>query len=61
MKNLLKNIWEAPSSTISVALTASIGVIIAADIQAPPWVFVSLAASSAFLGIFGGPNTKFLK
>jgi hypothetical protein len=61
MKNLIKNIWEAPSSTISVALTAAIGVIIAGDIDAPPWVFVALAASAAFLGIFGGPNTKFLK
>lgn len=61
MKNLLKNIWMAPSSTVAGALVASIGVITASDLTVDKSVIVALAAVSAFLAIFGGPNSKALK
>jgi len=61
MKNLFRNIWDAPSSTVAGALVASIGVITASDISVDKGVIVALAAASAFLAIFGGPNTKNLK
>ena len=61
MKNLFKNIWTAPSSTVAGALVASIGVITASDLTVDKSVIVALAAVSAFLAIFGGPNSKSLK
>ena len=56
MKNLLKNIWDAPAATFASGLSASIGVIIVADIEVSPWVIISLSATSAFLALFSGPN-----
>lgn len=56
MKNLLKNIWDAPSSTIAGGLVAFIGVITATDIEVSKGLIVTLSAVSAFLAVFGGPN-----
>lgn len=56
MKNLAKNIWEAPAATSAAALVAAIGVITAADIEASKWLIVVLSSASALLATFSGPN-----
>lgn len=56
MKNLFKNIWDAPASTIAGGLVAAIGVAVAADVELPKVAVVSLSAVSAFLAVFDGPN-----
>lgn len=56
MKNLIKNIWQAPSSTIAGGLVAAIGIAIASDIEMPKSLIVALSAVSAFLAVFDGPN-----
>ncbi len=58
MKNLIKNIWNAPASTIAGALVASIGVIVVTDLNVPTWAIIALTATSAFLAVFSGskPN-----
>jgi hypothetical protein len=58
MKNLFKNIWDAPAATAGSAFVAALGVIIVADIAAPKWLTLGLAAASAFLSLFSGPNSK---
>jgi len=57
MKALIKNIWEAPGATMAGALVAAIGVLTVAEIEVDPWVIVGLAAASAALAVFSGPNT----
>lgn len=56
MKNLFKNIWEAPAATISAALVATLTYAIAADIEWNKWILISLGGTSAFLSTFSGPN-----
>lgn len=56
MKNLFKNIWQAPASTVAAALVAAIGVATAADIELSKELIVGLSALSAFLAVFSGPN-----
>lgn len=56
MKNLLKNIWEAPGASIAGALNAALAVVIASDLGIPIWALVSMSASAAFLGFLSGPN-----
>lgn len=56
MKNLFRNIWEAPASTIAGGLVAAIGVSVASDIELPKMVILALSATSAFLAVFDGPN-----
>jgi phosphate/sulfate permease len=58
MKNLFKNIWEAPASTAAAAITAALGVFIFADIGMPKESLTVLAALSAGLSLFAGPNPK---
>lgn len=54
MRNLFRNIWEAPGSTIAGAIAASIGVITASGAEVPGWVVIGLSAVSAFLAVFSG-------
>lgn len=56
MKNLFKNIWEAPASSAASAITAALGVFIASDIGIPKWLLVVMAGVSASLALFSGPN-----
>lgn len=56
MKNLFKNIWQAPASTIAGGMVAAIAVITATDIEVPKYVILALSSVSAFLAVFDGPN-----
>lgn len=56
MKNLIKNLWAAPASTIVAALVAGIGVITASDLEVSKSVIASLSAVAAVLAAFSGPN-----
>lgn len=58
MKNLIKNIWQAPAATIAGGITASIGVVIAADIELSKVAMITMLSLSAFLSVFSGPNPK---
>lgn len=56
MKNLFRNIWEAPGSTISGGIIAAIGALLATDADVPKNLMITLICISAFLSIFSGPN-----
>ena len=59
MKNLFKNIWNAPASTIAAGICASIAVITANGKSLPEWGMITLLAVAAFLSLFSGKNTLF--
>jgi hypothetical protein len=56
MKNLFKNIWQAPASTIAGGLVAAIGVAAASDAGWSKETIVTLSTISAFLAVFAGPK-----
>lgn len=56
MKNLLRNIWDAPGATIAGGIIAALGVLTVTDVELPEGVTLSLMALAAFLGVFSGPN-----
>jgi hypothetical protein len=58
MKNLLKNIWNAPASTSAGALMAALTYVLAADVEMPKWALVSIGATSAALAVFSGSSRK---
>ena len=58
MKNLIKNIWDAPAATAASAIVSALGVIIVTDVTMPKWLLLALAAASALLAAFSGPNPK---
>ena len=58
MKNLLKNIWEAPASTLAGGIIGALGVVTVADVEMPAWAKVGLMALAAFLAVFDGPNKR---
>lgn len=55
MKNLLRNIWEAPASTSAAAIMAGLGVYTVSDLSMPQWLLVTLMAISSALALFAGP------
>lgn len=57
MKNLLRNVWDAPASTLASAIIGGLGAIIASDFEMPKWILLSMVAISAFLAAFDGPNS----
>lgn len=56
MKNLLKNLWEAPAATMAGAINAAIAVVIAAELNVPDAWLIGIAAAGAFFGFISGPN-----
>lgn len=56
MKELFRNIIDAPAATMAGAITAALAVVIGADLGLPTAVVVGLMSVSAFLSIFSGPN-----
>jgi hypothetical protein len=56
MKNLFKNIWDAPASTIAGGVVAGIGIVTVSDIELNPYFILCLSAVAAFLAVFDGPN-----
>lgn len=56
MKNLLRNILDAPAATAASALVSGLAVVIATDMAMPKWVLLSAAILSAVLSAFSGPN-----
>lgn len=56
MKNLLSHIWRAPFKTASGALIATGAFLLAADVELPKWLLITVGALSAFLGAFSGPS-----
>jgi len=57
MKNLLKNLWEAPASTLAAGIIASLGIVTTqTELDLPGWVILAASALAAFLAAFDGPN-----
>ena len=58
MKNLFKNLWQAPAATAASALVSGLGVVIATDTVLPKWALLSAAVAAAILSAFSGPSKK---
>lgn len=56
MKELLKNLWMGPGSTVAGAITAGLTFIMAADVEISKTTFVVVGAVSAFLSFMAGPQ-----
>lgn len=56
MKSLLKNIWDAPATTMAGALVAGLTYVQIAEVDLAPWVSVAIGATAALLAVFSGPN-----
>ena len=57
MKNLFKNLWEAPSSTLAAGIIAALGIITTqTEMDLPGWAILTASALAAFLAAFDGPN-----
>lgn len=56
MKELLANLWHGKAGTTAAGLSVFLGVYIAADLDWPKWVMVTLAAFAALFGSIAGPS-----
>ena len=56
MKSLLKNIWDAPATTMAGALVAGLTYVQIEEVDLAPWVSVAIGATAALLAVFSGPN-----